>query len=235
MRPINRGEIPKKEDGVTDKVYTSYKQAKDDLRGRLGAFCSYCEMNIDNQSDIEHVSPKSKNPELEKKWNNFLLACKSCNIIKDNNNETRDGFVFPDTHNTAFLYEYSIDGVRVKNDLPENIKALAKATFDLVQLDRKLDTSGRSDDRKVARNNSWEKAQEALKDFLELLPVTSAPEKKHALVNLAASTCNGFFSLWIQIFKDYPEVKKAILENTNGTDMECYDENFNPKENLRRA
>jgi uncharacterized protein (TIGR02646 family) len=228
MRPVNRGNIPKQEDGVSDKVYTSYKQAKDDLRDRLGSFCSYCEMNIDNQPDIEHVSPKSKNPELENEWNNFLLACKSCNIIKNNNNDNRKNYVFPDTHNTSFLYEYSIDGVRVKDDLHEDIKALATATFDLVQLNRKLDTSGRLDDRIVARNNSWEKAQEALKDFLEL-------PTHDAMIRQTARSCNGFFSMWIQIFQDYPEVKKAILENVNGTNMECYDENFNPKKDLQRS
>ncbi|MCX6073765.1 MAG: HNH endonuclease [Campylobacterales bacterium] len=234
MRPVNKGAIPKNADG-SDKNFTDYKQAKDDLRTRLGSFCSYCEMNIDNQPDIEHISPKSKKPELEKEWNNFLVACKSCNIIKDNNNEDRDGFVFPDTHNTAFLYNYSILGVSVKDNLPNDVKILATATFNLVQLNRKLDTSSRTDDRALARLHAWDKAQDALKDFLELLPVTSTPEKKHALVNLAANTCNGFFSLWIQIFKDYPEVKKAILENVRGTAIECYDESFNPKENLRRS
>lgn len=40
--------------------------------------------------------------------------------------------------------------------------------------------------------------------------------------------------MWIQIFKDYPEVKKAILENVSGTALECYDENYNPKEDLSR-
>ena len=40
--------------------------------------------------------------------------------------------------------------------------------------------------------------------------------------------------MWIQIFKDYPEVKKAILENVSGTALECYDENYNAKEDLSR-
>ena len=234
MRPVNRGEIPKKEDG-TDKVYTSYKQAKDDLKNALGAYCSYCEMGIENQVDIEHVIPQHHDSSLENDWNNFLLACKTCNIIKSDKNISRNGYVFPDTHNTSFLYKYSINGVNVRDDLDEDIKIVATATFNLVKLNRDVDTSNMTDDRKFARNNSWNKAQEALKDFLELLPITSTPEKKYALVNSTANTCNGFFSMWIQIFKDYPEVKKAILENVNGTDMQCYDENFNPKENLRRS
>lgn len=230
MRPVNRGLIPKNQDG-TDKVYTSYGQAKDDLRERLSSFCSYCEMNIDNQPDIEHVSPKSKNSDLEKEWNNFLLGCKTCNIIKDDKNENRNGFVFPDTHNTSFLYEYSNSGIKVKDNLLEDIKLLATATFDLVELDRDIDTTGRTDDRKLARNNSWNKAQMALEDYCNLI---SSTQDKISLARLTANTCNGFFSMWIQIFKDYSEVKKAILENVSGTAMQCYDENYNPKEDLNR-
>lgn len=226
MRPVNRGLISKNEDG-TDKIYTSYGQAKDDLRERLSSFCSYCEMNIDNQPDVEYVSPKSKNLNLVNEWSNFLLGCKTCNIIKDDNNMNRDGFVFPDTHNTSFLYEYLNSSVKLKDDLSEDIKVLAKATFDLVKLNRDIDTAGRIDDRKIARNNSWSKAQEAFKDFLEL-------PNHEAMIRQTARSCNGFFSMWIQIFKDYPEVKKAILENVSGTAMECYDDNFNPREDLNR-
>lgn len=226
MRPVNRGLIPKNEDG-TDKVYTSYGQAKDDLRERLSSFCSYCEMNIDNQPDIEHVSPKSKNPNLLNEWSNFLLGCKTCNTIKDNNNDSRDGYVFPDIQNTSFLFVYSENDVKVKDNLSADIEVLAIATFDLLKLDRKLDTSNRIDDRAFARLNSWNKAQEALKDFLEL------PDNQ-AMIRQTARSCNSFFSMWIQIFKDYSEVKKAILENVSGTALECYDENYNPKEDLNR-
>jgi len=225
MRPVNRSDIPLKKDG-TRKEYTSYGQAKDDLRDRLGSFCSYCEMNIENQPDIEHVSPKSTNPALETVWSNFLLACKPCNIIKSNYNETRDGYVFPDTHNTSFLYEYSITGVKVKDNLDENLKELATATFDLVKLNRKEDTSGRTDDRALARLNSWHKAQEALNDMIE------APSP--AMTRATARSCNGFFSMWLQIFKDYPEVKRAILENVAGSAFDCYDKNINPIENISR-
>ena len=226
MRPIKKGAVPKKEDR-TDKEYTSYGQAKDDLRDRIDSFCSYCEMNIENQPDIEHVSPKSTNPDLETTWSNFLLACKPCNIIKSNDNKNRDGYVFPDTNNTSFLYEYSINGVKVRDNLEDDIKDLATATFDLVELNRKLDTSNRSDDRAIARLNSWNKAQEALVDLLEL-PTNAA------MIRQTARSCNGFFSMWIQIFKDYPEVKRNILNNVAGSALDCYDENINPIENISR-
>ncbi len=230
MRPVNRGLIPKNKDG-TDKVYTSYKQAKDDLKKALGTYCSYCEMGIENQVDIEHVIPKSHAPSLENDWNNFLLACKSCNIIKDNRNHNRNGYVFPDIENTSFLFEYSEKDVKVKDDLPESIKVLATATFNLVKLNRKLDTSYMTDDRAFARLNSWNKAQMALEDYCYLL---SSHHDKISLARVIANNCTGFFSMWIQIFKDYPEVKKAILENVSGTAMQCYDQNYNPKEELLR-
>ncbi len=226
MRAVSRGEIPLDKNN-NPKVYTHYRQAKDDLIERLDSFCSYCEMNVENQADVEHVSPKSKNPNLETEWSNFLLACKSCNIIKDNNNDTSVGYAFPDTHNTSFIYEYSIKDIKVKDNLDDDIKKLAIATFNLVKLNRKLNTSNQIDDRARARLNSWNKAQEALEDLLEL-------PTNPAMVRATARSCNGFFSLWIQIFQDYPEVKKAILENVKGTAMECYDDNFNPKQTLRR-
>lgn len=226
MRPVDRGAIPK-DSNNEDKVYTAYKQAKDDLKNSLGAFCSYCEMNIDNQSDIEHVVPKSLDGELINNWTNFLLACKSCNIIKSNNNEDREGYVFPDEHNTSFLFEYNINGVLIRSDLPYEIKELAEATYNLVKLNRKKDTSGMTDDRAFARLRSWQKAQEALADFLEL------PESL-AMIRQTARSCDHFFSMWIQVFSDYPEVKKAILEGVSGSALECYDENFTPIETLER-
>ncbi len=226
MRPINKGLIPRNEDG-TDKIYTTYAQAKDDLRNRLSSFCSYCEMNIENQPDIEHVSPKSTNPNLERTWSNFLLACKSCNIIKSNDNVDRDGYVFPDTHNTSFLYEYSKQDVKIRENLNDNVKELATATYSLVKLNRKLDTSGRVDDRAMARLNAWDKAQEALSDLLEL-------PTHPAMIRQTARSCNGFFSMWIQIFKDYPEVKRNILNNVEGSALDCYDEDVNPIEEISR-
>lgn len=226
MRPVNRGTIPQDDNG-SDKVYASYNEAKDDLRERLGSYCSYCEMNIDNQPDIEYVSPKSKNPELAMEWSNFLLGCKSCNIIKSNDNENRDGYLFPDTHNTSFLYEYSASGIKVREDLEEDVYLLAKATFDLVELNRKVDSSNRTDDRRLARENSWKKAQLALEDFLKLAD-------NPAMVRATARSCNGFFSMWLQVFQDYPTVKQAILENVSGSALECYDNNINPIENIQR-
>lgn len=39
--------------------------------------CNYCENN--EATDVEHISPKSLFPELAFRWDNYLLACKTCN------------------------------------------------------------------------------------------------------------------------------------------------------------
>lgn len=39
--------------------------------------CNYCENN--EATDVEHVYPKSFFPERAFKWENYLLACKTCN------------------------------------------------------------------------------------------------------------------------------------------------------------
>lgn len=232
MRPINRGAIPKNEDG-SDLEFKAYSAVKIPLKDRLGSFCSYCEMNIDNQVDIEHVSPKSKNPDLELDWSNFLLGCKACNTIKGNSNQDRDGYVFPDQDNTAFLYDYLTSDVKVDPTLDTNIKPLAQATLDLVQLDRRVDTSNRADDRFYAREQARAKANLALEQYIKIS--SSAPHVTPDLNIMTANSCNSFFSMWLQIFKDYPEVKRLILQNVSGTAMKCYDQNILPIKELERS
>lgn len=67
MRPINKGDLLIK--------YEDYRYYKSHLIDAIGPYCSYCEMNIQNQPDIEHILPKSKYPEKENDWDNLLLAC----------------------------------------------------------------------------------------------------------------------------------------------------------------
>ncbi len=48
------------------------------------------------------------------------------------------------------------------------------------------------------------------------------------IVELALS--NGFFSVWVTIFKNYPEIREALVENFPGTTKGCLDNNFGQKE-----
>lgn len=218
MRPVNKGLAP--------QTYASYLQAKDDLRDAIGSYCSYCELNISNGMDIEHVSPKSKNPTLENDWDNLLVACKICNRNKSNNNDNRDGYIFPDTHNTAYAFRYTKTKVLVNNELSEDEKVLAKNTIDLVKLNREKDSKNRKDDRYVQRLIEWGKAEESLKDYL----------KNHSqeMINQIARSHTHFISSWLEVFKDYPKVKKALLESVVGTDFTCYDNSFDAVKSLKK-
>lgn len=219
MRPVNKG--------ATSKVYTNYKMAKWDLVKKLGNYCSYCEMNTDNQNDVEHVVSKSNDDSLKLLWGNFLIGCKTCNTIKSDTTENRNGYPFPDEYNTAYLFTYKNGKVKIRENLSTEDKEKAENLFSLVKLDRNKNTSDQPDDRFMARIKAYNKALESLKDYEEL------PEPQ--MVKQIGRSPEGFFSVWVEVFKDYPEVKKAILETVPGTEMNCYDEKYNPIENINRS
>jgi uncharacterized protein (TIGR02646 family) len=106
LRPVVRGDAPVVAAG-NPIVYTDYKQARDALIARMGDYCSYCEVALHSDIDVEHVLPKSLNPDLELEWSNFLLACGNCNSIKGGQTITLADYYWPDLDNTlrAFLYE----------------------------------------------------------------------------------------------------------------------------------
>ena len=218
MRPISKGIAP--------NVYSKYGDAKDDLREALGSYCSYCEMNISNGMDIEHVSPKSKNKDLSTDWDNLLIACKVCNRIKSHHNQNRDGYIFPDTHNTAYAYKYEKNKVIVNESLSSDEQVLAQNTLDLVGINRVEDSTKRKDDRYVARLREWEKAEDSLTDFI----TNDSPE----MIRQIGRSPSGFISSWLSIFNSYTEVKRELLSNTLGTDISCYDSNFNVKQGLEK-
>ena len=219
MRPINKGESPKE--------YTRYRYSVDDLKERLGSFCSYCEMNIDNQPDVEHVIPKSKEPDLKLKWSNFLLSCKTCNTIKGDKNDDREGYAFPDEVNTAYLYRYQHGMVQINDELSEEDKEKAQKMFDLIKVDRDRNTSNLNDDRKIARLREFNKATDSLKDYSEL--------PCDLMASVIGRSPSGFVSVWLEVFKEHPKVKEAILKNTKGTALKCYDDNFTPIKDINRG
>lgn len=64
-------------------------------------FCMYCEAN--EGSDIDHFDPKSRNPAKAFQWQNYILACASCN-----SNYKRIWFP-QDRNNQSLLLDPSLD------------------------------------------------------------------------------------------------------------------------------
>lgn len=192
MRPVLRPEI--------DEVYITYKSYLSRLIQSFGQYCSYCERP--DKMDVEHVVPKSKAEHLAVEWSNLLLGCSRCNRdFKKNNNDEREGYLWPDTHNTygAFVYEEtgkvtinpSLDALH--QQAAEGIKALVR--LDDGQEEQKTLNLGRRAEFKRAKLMKELFIDEHLSLDDLMLVVDRAP----------------YWSVWMTVFSDVPAVKNMLI------------------------
>jgi len=82
MIALTRPECPNP-DALAKRNYR-HEENKEALRKPTHGKCMYCEgkMEPTSYSDIEHIKPKSKFPELEFAWENLGFACQRCNRNK---------------------------------------------------------------------------------------------------------------------------------------------------------
>jgi 5-methylcytosine-specific restriction endonuclease McrA len=69
---------------IKAKVATEYKTATAALLDAFGGFCVYCELALDDPTQLEHAVPKGPYPTFALTWENFLPACIGCNSRKLN-------------------------------------------------------------------------------------------------------------------------------------------------------
>lgn len=205
MRPVDKGNAP--------KVYTKYDDARHDLAGVIGYFCSYCEMAVKNMIEVEHVHPLANggNPTA---WNNFLLSCKYCNTIKGNKNQNRQGYLWPDQDNTDFAFSYSKSYVMIpRSNLPPDIKVAARRTINLMGLNRAPGMDNEpteADTRWRSREEAWSKAKRSLKNW-------KSQQTKPMANAIAMTAKGGHYSIWCTVFRDHPDVIKAIRKEYKNT------------------
>lgn len=222
MRPVRRG-------GSPEEDFSSFRDAKEPLVSRLGAFCSYCERHVDVQLAVEHIRPKKGPfgcPDLEKSWRNFLLACANCNSTKGHKEVLPESLFFPDRDNTAAAFRYLPDGtVEPATGLKGDLLEMALNTLQLTGLDRRpspsLDENGRmiAMDRVAQRMQAWAKAEEARND---VEGSQSNETLRKWVVELAISI--GFFSVWMTVFHDDAEMRKRFILAFDGTkESGCFD------------
>lgn len=216
MRPINKGERP--------RDYSDYRDARNELADRIGYYCSYCEMSLFNRPDIEHIHPRANGGEALE-WENFLISCTYCNSNKGNSNLSREEYLWPDIHNTfmAFKYDNKMQ-VKEADNLYENCRKLAKNTIDLLKLDRQPGNGllpSHKDTRWISRLQSWDMAKDSLKDWEE------AKSEPMARAIARTAMASGHFSIWMEVFKDYKEIRRLVIEGFKGTSIECFDEDTN--------
>lgn len=219
MRPVIRGPRPV-DDENKDIIFTAYPNARREMIGRLGEYCSYCEMQLDASLAIEHVRPKKPEGaaavmvDRELDWENFLLACTNCNSTKGDDEIVLADYVWPDRDNTFRAIKYAEGGVVSAAENIQSDKALK--LIKLVGLDRTPDTSSASDRRWSNRREAWDIANHARRrlekvDFVEL---------REQIVETAQA--KGYWSMWMVVFEDDHDMLKRLIAAFPGTAADCF-------------
>ena len=203
MRSVDRGLWPTGDDGGRIP-FPEYRHAKLPLIERIGEYCCYCERPGDLH--VEHVVPKNKAPELEMEWSNFLLGCVNCNSRKWNKDDSRDGYLWPNTDDTLSAFVYGSGGrVGVNGGLGRDEKRKAWALFELVGLGG---IGTRTDRRRHKRRQAWDQAV-GVRDLI------NADNSRALAVKLALGT--GFFSVWMAVFQDDEDMCQRLVNAFPGT------------------
>lgn len=215
MRPVNRREAP--------RAYTNYRDAADDLVARIGDYCSYCERQIETHLAVEHIQPKSHKESLRNDWTNFLLGCVNCNSCKGKKRIRLSNFFWPDSDNTAMVFNYQGNGRVMPNPaLPEAYLKKARATIELVGLDREPGHPNRKkrpsivDHRWMRRQQAWDLAQRSLGNLAR----NNSPEVRDQIIETALG--RGLFSIWMQVFENDSDTRSLLIRRFTGTAVDCF-------------
>ena len=219
MRPVDKGAAP--------AVYTHYKNARVDLIGRLGDYCSYCERQIETHLAVEHIQPQDQRPDLQNSWSNFLLSCVNCNSSKGKSPVVLRDYFWPDRDNTLRAFEYVNGGlVQPHANLVAAHQVRARDTIALTGLDKFPGNADRqptdSDWRWLRRRQIWQMAEKN-RDCLTDQNTTAMRER---IVESAAA--RGMFSIWWTVFAADVDMRQRLRSAFTGTDGTSFDINESP-------
>lgn len=235
MRPIDKGESPY-------ETIAEYQDAIPHLEKRIGLYCSYCEMPIIHVPEVEHMISRKRGGDRTA-WSNLLLGCKYCNTRKSAKITPQNAveYLWPDADNTAVAFSY-MHGIPKVNE--EALSVLdptgaccekAKNTYEMVDLGNMPDIQKGDKDRRASKRiAALDMASRSLDNWHH---VKDAPEqfkndmKKQIVVTAKAV---GFFSVWMTVFADEPQMLQALIENFPGTDRAYYDEDGKIKRILKK-
>ncbi|WP_293883549.1 HNH endonuclease [Sphingobacterium sp. UBA1498] len=233
MRPIHKGTVPAV-NGIA-KTVTDYKDWRADLLDRLGPYCCYCNMDLKDSPQVEHVIPKSTTPELQLEWDNMLLACGPCNRAKSDDDYNTDDHYLPDYHNTLLAFDYLILKhptkadtnacivIPAENDVVNTQKSID--TIKLFKLDALKSNKRATDLRWKYRYEAYYAAQVWKKHWDDW-----GREKHVEFIELMiiCAISKGFFGIWFKFFNDVPSVKVALINAFVGTNNYAFDNTLTP-------
>ena len=219
MRPVERGEVPVDPITGLPKVFACYEDARGDLLNRLGCFCSYCEMRIENAPNVEHIAPKSRDTERERDWDNLLLSCNHCNPTKGKALRRLEEHLWPHLDNTARAFRYDEGGrMHVADWLAADVRRRALRTRNMIGLDPREMTPAALR-RRGHRRDAWTIAV----TNRERLRVAPSDALRETIVELARS--RGYWSVWMTVFADDPDMRRRLIAGFKGTAAGCFDAN----------
>lgn len=232
MKPVFKGDAP---GGAT-----TYKSAKPHLIARLGEHCSYCEAHRDPQDlHVEHIYPQKPHPERENDWENFLVACSTCNSYKNirlgNQRRRRleDRYLWPHLDNTFRAYKYLEDGrVDLRPRLQDAVRKAADATRNMVGLTltpakvAKYRNLGIAYDGIDKRREQWSITKGLRSSYLKKPSRLAAERLARAAVKM------GYFSIWMELFRDRIEVRRELIRAFRA-DPSCFDIRTKPRKKSR--
>lgn len=229
MWPVQRGNVPIDEDSELSKVVTDYKLWRSDLIERIGDYCSYCNIPLSHECQVEHVVAKALGGGTTD-WDNLLLACGPCNRAKWDYPCLPTTHYLPDHHNTHLALGYEEVTFQVKGKTRNGCKVIVSSkspdpnksqeTISLLKLDR-LEYEPKAVDRRWQRRyNVLLSARSSRYLWDELSTIEQKTAFLYDLKNRILA--EGFFSLWYTIFEDVPEVRKLIVESVPGTKLQAF-------------
>ncbi len=184
-------------------------------------------MRVTNALAIEHIQPKEHFPDLSNDWENFLLTCNYCNAHKSATIPIApyiSSYFWPHKNNTLKVIEYTLNG-KVKpnlNHLQTDFDiSRAQNLINLYGLNKEKTVNGDSDNRWLERAGAIVLAAKRRVEY-----DTNVNRSVDAIVDMAQT--KGFFSIWLKVFNDIPEVRTALINcpdfHLNGTN--CFNANL---------
>lgn len=167
--------------------------------------------------EVEHKISKSKDGKLLE-WDNLLLSCKYCNTRKSDIIEAgnKDLYIWPDEDNTfkTFIYREGYPQVNEHYNIP-GVRRKAANLYNLIKLGNIPQGHEDKDKRFIKRREAFNSARMSKENWEEVKDSPNRDRFRQMIIQLALAL--GFFSVWMEVFKDEPEICKDLVEVFPGT------------------
>ena len=169
---------------------------------------------------VEHIHPKGlpKYHDLIGRWDNFLLACATCNSAKSTFDVKLEETYLPDRDNTVVAFSYLPDGtIRPSGDHSVSFE-IAERTLALTGLSRPFPLRRTAKELLEQRMQTWLQALDAKADIA--IHIENISLRRQIVATAVAC---GHFSIWMTVFADDADMRNQLVDAFPGTrDSGCF-------------